>query len=131
MTLDVEAARLQFRGGHPPHASPSHPTHAAMTSSVKPSAPLSKADFAAMAAIAKARRENLQSMFAGATIVYGKTSAAGSAKNLLSSGAKVYSSVKKLASAGAAAGSAASAASSGGLRAQAQQMILDAVGVDL
>jgi len=81
-----------------------------------------------MATIAKARRENLQSMFSGATIVYGKTSAAGSAKSIVSAGGKVYSSVKKLTSSGAAA---ASAASSGGLREQAQQMILDAVGVDL
>lgn len=81
-----------------------------------------------MATIAKARRDNLKSMFDGATIVYGKTSAAGSAKSLVSAGGKVYSSVKKLTSTGAAA---ASAASSGGLREQAQQMILDAVGVDL
>jgi hypothetical protein len=102
-----------------------------MTSPAKPSAPLSNADFAAMATIAKARRENLQSMFSGATIVYGKASAAGSAKSLLTAGGKVYSSVKALTSAGGAASSAASAASSGGLRAQAQQMILDAVGVDL
>lgn len=99
-----------------------------MTSPAKPAAPLSSADFAAMAAIAKARRDNLQSMFSGATIVYGKSSAAGSAKSLLSAGGKVYSSVKTLTSAGT---SAASAASSGGLREQAQQMILDAVGVDL
>lgn len=98
-----------------------------MTSPAKPAA-LSSADFAAMATIAKARRDNLKSMFDGATIVYGKTSAAGSAKSLVSAGGKVYSSVKKLTSTGAAA---ASAASSGGLREQAQQMILDAVGVDL
>ena len=99
-----------------------------MTSPAKPSAPLSAAEFAALGAIAKARRENLQSMFAGATIVYGKSSAAGSAKSLATAGGKVYSSAKKLASAGT---SAADAASSGGLRAQAQQMILEAVGVDL
>ena len=99
-----------------------------MTSPAKPSAALSSADFAAMATIAKARRDNLKSMFDGATIVYGKTSAAGSAKSIVSAGGKVYSSVKKLTSTG---GAAASAASSGGLREQAQQMILDAVGVDL
>ena len=80
-----------------------------------------------MAAIAKARKENLQTMFKGATIVYGKTSAVGSAKSIASSGYKIYSSAKALASTGAAA---ASAASSGGFRAQAQQMIMDAVGVD-
>ena len=97
-----------------------------MTSAAKP-APLSKADFTAMAAIAKARKENLQTMFKGATIVYGKTSAVGSAKSIASSGYKIYSSAKALASTGAAA---ASAASSGGFRAQAQQMIMDAVGVD-
>jgi hypothetical protein len=99
-----------------------------MTSSVKPSAPLSNAEFAALGAIAKARRDNLQAMFSGATIVYGKTSAAGTAKSLVSAGGKVYSSVKTLTS---GASAAASAASSGGLRAQAQQMILDTVGVDL
>jgi len=54
-----------------------------MTSAAKP-APLSKADFTAMAAIAKARKENLQTMFKGATIVYGKTSAVGSAKSIAS-----------------------------------------------
>ena len=97
-----------------------------MTSAAKP-APLSKADFTAMAAIAKARKENLQTMFKGATIVYGKTSAVGSAKSIASSGYKIYSSAKALASTGTAA---ASAASSGGFRAQAQQMIMDAVGVD-
>ena len=96
-----------------------------MTSAAKP---LSSAEFAALAAIAKARRENLQSMFAGATIVYGKTSAAGSAKSLLSSGHKVASSVKKLTSTGS---SAASTTASGGLRGQAQQLILETVGVDL
>ena len=93
-----------------------------------PAKPLSNADFAAMATIAKARRENLQAMFAGATVVYGKTSAAGAAKSIVSAGGKVYSSAKKLTSGGA---SAASAASSGGIRAQAQQMIVEAVGVDL
>ena len=98
-----------------------------MTSPVKSSA-LTNADFAGMAAIAKARRDNLQSMFSGATIVYGKTSAAGTAKSIVSAGGKVYSSIKTLTS---ASSSAASAASSSGLRAKAQQMILDAVGVDL
>jgi len=99
-----------------------------MSSPIKPSAPLSKADFTGLAAIAKARKENLQTMFGGATIVYGKTSAAGTAKSLVSSGKTVYTSVKTLTS---GASSAASAASSGGLRAQAQQLILDTVGVDL
>lgn len=93
-----------------------------------PGKPLSNAEFAAMATIAKARKDNLREMFSGATIVYGKTAAAGSAKSIVSAGGKVYSSVKTLTS---TASSAASAASSGGLRAQAQQMILDAVGVDL
>ena len=101
-----------------------------MTSPAKPSAPLSKAEFAAMAAIAKARRENLQTMFSGATIVYGKTSAAGSAKSLLSAGKTIYTNVKTLTSAGASVASAASSGG-GGLRAQAQQLILDTVGVDL
>jgi len=99
-----------------------------MTTPVKPSAPLSHAEFAALATIAKARRENLQSMFSGATIVYGKASAAGTTKSLLSAGKTVYTNVKQLTSAGS---TAASAAASGGLRAQAQQLILDCVGVDL
>jgi hypothetical protein len=98
-----------------------------MTSPGKPSAQLSRADFSAMAAIAKARKDNLQTMFAGATIVYGKASAAGSAKSIVSAGKTIYTNTKTLLSAG---GTAANAASSGGLRAQAQQLIMDAVGVD-
>ena len=98
-----------------------------MTTPMKPSAQLSKADFTAMAAIARARKENLQTMFGGASIVYGKTSAAGSAKSVVSAGKTVFENSKKLISAG---GAAANAASSGGLRAQAQQLILDTVGVD-
>jgi len=101
-----------------------------MTSPVKPSAALTPADYAAMGAIAKARKENLKAMFDGATVVYGKTSAAGSAKSIVSAGGKVYSSVKKLTSTGASVASATSSGG-GGLRAQAQQMILEAVGVDL
>jgi hypothetical protein len=97
-----------------------------MATSVKPST-LTKADYTAMAAIAKARRDNLRNMFEGAEIVYGKTSAAGAAKNVVAAGGKVYSSVKKLASAGAAAGQAAS---SGGIRAQAEKLILEAVGIE-
>ena len=98
-----------------------------MTSSLKPSARLTDADFAAMATLAKARRDNMRTMFKGATIVYGKTSAAGAAKSVLSSGKKVYDSVNKLMP---AAASTAKAASSGGLRAQAEQLILEAVGID-
>jgi hypothetical protein len=90
-------------------------------------APLSKADFTAMATIAKARKENLQTMFKGATIVYGKTAAAGSAKSVLSAGTTVYRNASTLVSMGS---TAAKAASSGGLRAQAEQLILDVVGVD-
>ena len=97
-----------------------------MATSVKP-AVLTKADYTAMAAIAKARRDNLRDMFEGAEIVYGKTSAAGAAKNVVAAGGKVFSNVKKLASVGAAAGQAAS---SGGLRAQAEKLILEAVGID-
>jgi len=88
---------------------------------------LSTADFTGLATIAKARRDNLQTMFGGATIVYGKVSAAGSAKSILSAGASVYKNTKALASGGA---SAAQAASSSGLRAQAQKLIVEAVGVD-
>jgi hypothetical protein len=98
-----------------------------MTSPAKPAAPLSQADFAALAAIAKARKENLRTMFAGATIVYGRTSAAGSAKSVVSSGYSIYKNAKTLASAGSAV---ASTASSSGLRAKAQQMIMEAVGID-
>jgi hypothetical protein len=98
-----------------------------MTTSLKPSTQLTAADFAAMAALAKARKDNLRTMFDGATVVYGKTSAAGAAKSVLSSGAKVYKCANQLI---APAAATAKAASSGGLRAQAEQMILDAVGVD-
>jgi hypothetical protein len=96
-----------------------------MTTSVKP---LTNADFTAMAAIAAARKNNLRTMFEGATISYGKSSAAGSAKSVLTAGGKIASSVKKLASTGADA--ATTAASSGGLRARAEQLIAEAVGVD-
>ena len=98
-----------------------------MTSPSKPAAKLTTADFTALATIAKARKANLQDMFGGATIVYGKTSAAGSAKSVLSAGAAVYSNARKLAGPGT---TAAKAASQGGLRAQAEQLILDAVGVE-
>jgi hypothetical protein len=98
-----------------------------MTSPTKPSAQLSNAEFTALATLAKARKENLRTMFQGATIVYGKTSAAGSAKSLVSAGAKVYQSASALASTGAAATQVASA---GGLRARAEQLILETVGVD-
>ena len=78
-----------------------------MTSAAKP-APLSKAEFTAMATIAKARKEHLQTMFNGATIVYGKMSAVGSTKSIATSGYKIYSAAKTLASTGTAAASAAS-----------------------
>ena len=96
-----------------------------MTTSIKP---LTNADFKAMAAIAQARKDNLHTMFEGASISYGKTSAAGSAKSVVSAGAKVAQNIKKIASTGADAATAA--ASSGGLRARAEQLITEAVGVD-
>jgi hypothetical protein len=96
-----------------------------MTTSLKP---LGSADFKAMAAIAKARKDSLRTMFDGATISYGKMSAAGTAKSVLTAGHKIASSVKTLASAGGT--TAATAASSGGLRARAEQLIVEAVGVD-
>jgi hypothetical protein len=98
-----------------------------MTVPLKHSAPLSPAEFGALSTIAKARRDNLRTMFEGATIVYGKTSAAGTGKSLVSAGAKVGKSVKQLLPAGA---TTAKAAASGGLRAQAEQLIVDAVGVE-
>lgn len=45
-----------------------------MTSPIKPSAPLSKAEFTALGAVAKARKDNLDLMFRGAKVVYGKDS---------------------------------------------------------
>ncbi|MGQ0647469.1 MAG: hypothetical protein ACT4P7_07840 [Gemmatimonadaceae bacterium] len=100
-----------------------------MTSPLKPSAPLSKAEFTALSTIAKARQDNLQAMFKDSKIVYGKTSAAGTAKSVVSAGKTVFTNAKKLASGGATV-SAAAASSGGGLRAQAEKLILDAVGVD-
>lgn len=98
-----------------------------MSSPLNSSAQLSRAEFTALATIAKARKENLRTMFGGATIVYGKMSALGSAKSVLSAGATVFKNARTLAGVGATAGKAASA---GGLRAQAEKLIVDALGVD-
>jgi hypothetical protein len=81
-----------------------------------------------MAAMSKARQDNLVSMFKDAKIVYGKVSAAGTAKTVVSAGHTVYSATRKLVEGGGAVASTAQAA--GGLRAQAQQLIIETVGVD-
>ena len=99
-----------------------------MTSPGKPSAPLSKAEFTALATIAKARKENLQAMFKDAEIVFGRMNAAGTAKSVLSAGKSIYSSTKSLLDVGKGVTSAA--VESGGLRAQAERLIAEAVGVD-
>jgi hypothetical protein len=91
------------------------------------SKPLSNAEFGAMAALSKARKENLKVMFGGAKIVYGKTAAAGSAKSIVSAGGTVFSNTKKLISTGA---KVATASDAGGLRAQAERLILETVGVE-
>ena len=80
-----------------------------------------------MGALARARQEHLHTLFTGAKVVYGKASAAGAAKSVVSAGGKVYSQTKTLIDVGKAATKAASA---GGLRAHAQQLIVDAVGVE-
>lgn len=87
---------------------------------------LSREEFTALATIAKARKENLRTMFDGAEIVYGKTAAGGTAKSLVTAGKKVHSSVKALQGGAKAAGKAAA---STGLRAQAEKLVLEAVGI--
>jgi hypothetical protein len=95
-----------------------------MATSLKP---LTKADYTAMATIAKARQENLRAMFTGAEIVYGKTSAAGAAKSLLTAGHYVGSATKTLIT---GASSVTTVASVGSIRSHAEQLIKEAVGVD-
>ncbi len=68
-----------------------------MTAPFKPSKPLSREEFTALGTIARARQENLRAMFGGATIVYGKVSAAGSAKSIVLAGRKVGKNAKSLA----------------------------------
>jgi len=99
-----------------------------MTAPFKPAAPLSRAEFSALGAIAQARRDNLRTMFTGATISYGAMSAAGTAKGVVSAGHKVGQSAQQLLASGGAA--ATQAAKSGGLRAQAERLIVETVGVD-
>src|SRR6476660_8032999 len=121
--FQLELTTLAGRLDHPSSVMQlRHSLKGPMTTSVKP---LTSADFTAMAAIASARKNNLRTMFEGATISSGKSSAAGSAKSVLTAGGKIASSVKKLASTGADA--ATTAASSGGLRARAEQLIAEAV----
>jgi hypothetical protein len=84
-------------------------------------------EFTALATIARARKDNLTAMFKDSKIVYGKMSAAGTAKSVVSAGKTVGSSIKTLIGAG---GSAASAASSGGVRSQVEALISQTVGVD-
>lgn len=99
-----------------------------MTAPVKLPAPLSRAEFSALGAIAQARRDNLRTMFTGAQIVYGKTSAAGTAKSVVTAGYKVQQNAQLLLASGGAA--AVQATRSSGLRAQAERLIVEAVGVD-
>jgi hypothetical protein len=99
-----------------------------MTAPVKPSKPLSRHEFTALGTIARARRDNLRTMFAGATIVYGKVAAAGSAKSVVTAGKSVHKHAQTLITSGGA--SAKSVARSSGLRAQAERLVAETVGVD-
>jgi len=87
------------------------------------SKPLSKDEFSALGVIARARQENLVTMFTGAEIVYGRMSKAAAAAKIGSSGKKVYDSAKSL-------GGVAKSTGGFGIRAQAEQLITEAVGVD-
>jgi hypothetical protein len=97
-----------------------------MPSPSKPAAPLSRAEFSALGTIARARRDNLQAMFAGSKIVYGHPSKAVAAASLAKAGKNIHSNVQKLRN-----GTGGAAQSSGGLRGQAAAMIREAVGVDM
>ena len=95
-----------------------------MTSPIKPgSKPLSKDEFTALGTIARARQENLVAMFTGAEIVYGKWSKAKAVKSLGGAASEIKDNVTKLGGGGGKSGMF-------GLRAQAEKLILDAVGVD-
>ena len=91
---------------------------------IKPgSKPLSKDEFSALGVIARARQENLVTMFTGAEIVYGRMSKKAATEKLGGAGKQVYDSAKSL-------GGAAKSKGSFGVRAQAEKLITEAVGVD-
>lgn len=81
-------------------------------------------EFTALAAIANARRDNLQTMFAGARVVYGALSKAQATHGLQKHGraVKKHASTLKTAAIGSGAG---------GPIDQARAMIVEAVGVDM
>ena len=95
-----------------------------MTTPIKPSVgkPLSKAEFTALGTIARARQENLVQMFTGASIVYGKMSKAAATANLGKAGKGIHDNAKSLGGAVKSGGF--------GIRAQAEKLITEAVGVD-
>jgi hypothetical protein len=93
-----------------------------VTSPAKPSAPLSKAEFTAMGTIARARRDNLDTMFKGARVVYGKESlkelgseCQGAAKDIHEHAAKLFGGAKSL---------------GGGVQARVLEVITQTVGVE-
>jgi hypothetical protein len=89
--------------------------------------PLSKAEFAALAEIARARRQVTVNMFQGTQLKFGVTSALGTGKSLLSAGNKVRSNVTKLAK---GADAATQAANDSSLHQLAEKFIVDCSGVD-
>jgi hypothetical protein len=91
-------------------------------SPVKPSAPLSKAEFTALGAIAKARQDNLATMFAGSSVVYAGAAKLKAVGALGLAGRKIYTNAKVLPSPG-------QLALDFGIRAEAERLIVEAVGV--
>lgn len=91
------------------------------------SKPLSRAEFAALAEIAKARRQMTIAMFQGTQLKFSLGGAAGAGKSLLSSGNSIRSGVTKLVK---GSGAATQAANVPGLHQVAQNFIAECAGVD-
>ena len=94
-----------------------------MTTPVKPGFQRNP-ELSALGAIARAREENLQTMFAGSRVVYGALSKAQAAHGLRKHGKAVSTNAKTLKT-------AALGSSAGGPIDQARAMIAEAVGVDM
>src|SRR5258706_12462022 len=91
------------------------------------SKPLSRAEFTALAEIAKARRQMTINMFQGTQLKFSLGGAAGTGKSLLSTGNSIRSGVTKLVK---GTGAATQAANVPGLQQVAQSFIVQCAGVD-
>lgn len=92
-----------------------------------PTRQLTREDFAAMAYLAKARRELVQAMFAGTQLKFGTSSALSNGKSLLGSGKSVYSQSSKLAK---GAGEGSKLLSTPGIQQAVHGFITECAGID-